>query len=30
MNVSSRFIIFINLVSAGTLLCLLSAKFNWF
>ncbi|MEG1212401.1 MAG: stress response membrane protein YncL [Leclercia sp.] len=30
MNVSSRFVICINLISASSLLLILSDKFNWF
>jgi hypothetical protein len=30
MNVSSKFVICLNLVSASTLLLLLSARFEWF
>ncbi|URO00952.1 stress response membrane protein YncL [Leclercia adecarboxylata] len=30
MNVSSKFVICINLVCASSLLLLLSDKFNWF
>ncbi|MGR5945012.1 stress response membrane protein YncL [Enterobacter sp. C4G1] len=30
MNVSSKFVIYLNLVSASTLLLLLSARFEWF
>ncbi|MBW8245336.1 stress response membrane protein YncL [Enterobacter mori] len=30
MNVSSKFVICLNLISASTLLFILSARFEWF